>query len=335
MLNLQENVDLTPLNTLHLKSTASHLVVLSRVEQLGELSAVLANYSQFFVLGGGSNLIVPALYNGLVIHNQLYGIKISKQGDDCFVTAMAGENWDEFVAYCTAQGAFGLENLSLIPGTVGASPIQNIGAYGVEVKDFITEVLVYDLERAQLVHLTNEDCQFSYRNSFLKNNSRYIVISVSFKLSVQSQLNLSYGDVAQKMSALESSTPHDLRDIIIAIRQSKLPDPKELGNAGSFFHNPILPEKKVQELLVRYPKLPMFPTGDPDYIKVSAGWLIDNLGLKGTRQRNIGVYPKQALVLVNYGGACQSELLQFAAWIQTQIKAHYDLQLNIEPIILS
>lgn len=335
MLNLQENVDLTPLNTLHLKSIASHFAVLSRVEQLEELRAVLANYSQFFVLGGGSNLIVPALYNGLVIHNQLYGIEISKQGDDCFVTAMAGENWDEFVAYCTAQGAFGLENLSLIPGTVGASPIQNIGAYGVEVKDFITEVLVYDLECGQLVHLTNEECQFSYRNSFLKNNSRYIVISVSFKLLAQSQLNLSYGDVAQRMSTLESPAPHDLRDIIIAIRQSKLPDPQELGNAGSFFHNPILPEKKVQELLVHYPKLPMFPTGDPDYIKVSAGWLIDNLGLKGTRQGNIGVYSKQALVLVNYGGACQSELLQFADWIQTQIKTHYDLQLNIEPIILS
>lgn len=335
MLNLQENVDLNRLNTLHLKSTASHYLVLKQVDQLDAIGFIISNYPQFFVLGGGSNLIMPPTYQGLVIHNQLRGIKIAKVGQERIVTAMAGENWDEFVGYCNTQGAFGLENLSLIPGTVGASPIQNIGAYGVEVKDFIEEVLVYDLQTAQLVSLSNNECQFSYRNSLLKNNSRYIVISVSFKLFAQPDLNLSYGDVAQRISAITTPSPCDLRKIIIDIRQSKLPAPEELGNVGSFFHNPVLPEKKAQELLIQYPNLPLFSTSDPEYIKVSAGWLIDNLGLKGLRHGNVGVYSKQALVLVNYGGACQSELLKFADWIQSQIKDRYDLHLHIEPIILS
>ncbi len=335
MLKIQESVDLTRLNTLHLKSTASYFVVLNQIEQLEELGAMITNSLQFFVLGGGSNLILPEHYQGLVVHNQLRGIQIVQNGSERFVTAMAGEPWDDFVAYCTEHGAFGLENLSLIPGTVGASPIQNIGAYGVEVKDFIDEVVVYDLHTRQFVHLSNHDCLFSYRNSALKNNARYIVISVCFKLSAQAQLNANYGDVAQKLALIKHPTPADLRATIISIRQSKLPDPAVLGNAGSFFHNPILPEEKAQKLLVQYPNLPLFPTTDPDYIKVSAGWLIDNLGFKGLRQGNVGIYSKQALVLINYGGAYQSELLKFADWIQMQVKEHYDLHLNIEPIILN
>ena len=335
MLNPQENVDLTPLNTMHLKSTASHYMVLEHVEQLDEICGMISNFSQFFVLGGGSNLIVPSLYQGLVIHNRLRGITITDNGKERIVTAMAGETWHDFVTHCTKNDAFGLENLSLIPGTVGASPIQNIGAYGVEVKDFIEEVLVYDLHIAQLVTLSNHECNFSYRNSLLKNNSRYIVISVRFKLSAQPDLNLNYGDVAQRIAAITNPTPHDLINIIIGIRQSKLPDPQELGNVGSFFHNPILPQENVRKLLVEYPNLPQFATSDPDYIKISAGWLIDNLGLKGLRHGNVGVYQKQALVLVNYGGACQTELLNFAGWIQSQVKDRYDLHLHIEPIILN
>lgn len=335
MLTIQANVDLTSLNTLRLQSTASHYVVLNQIDQLDKIGSIITNYSQFFVLGGGSNLILPLNYHGLVIHNQLRGITITENNQERMVTAMAGEPWDAFVAYCTANQAFGLENLSLIPGTVGASPIQNIGAYGVEVKDFIDEVLVYDLHTMQLRTLSNAECTFSYRNSYLKNNARYIVISVRFKLSAQSNLNINYGDVSQRMTIFSNPTPNDLRTIIIDIRQNKLPDPQELGNAGSFFHNPILPEKKAHLLLEQYPNIPFFPTTTPEYIKVSAGWLIDNLGLKGIRQGNVGIYPKQALVLINYGGAHQAELLKFADWIQTQVKVHYDLQLNIEPIVLN
>lgn len=332
---IQEQIDLTSLNTLHLKSTASHYLVLNNLDQLDELSAVLSKFSQFFVLGGGSNLIVPSVYKGLVIHNQLRGIEIKQQGDQRLVTAMAGENWDDFIAYCLSQEAFGLENLSLIPGTVGAAPIQNIGAYGVEVKDFIEQVNVYDLHTRQIICLNNSDCQFTYRNSILKNNTRYIVLSVCFKLSSKVNLNTNYGDVALKMASLENPTSQDLRDVVIEIRKSKLPNPVELGNAGSFFHNPVLPEIHLQNLLKQYPNIPRFSTADPEFIKVSAGWLIDNLGLKGLRKGNVGIYPKQALVLVNYGGACQTELLTFAEWIQDQVKAYYGVDLNIEPMILN
>ncbi|WP_298628094.1 UDP-N-acetylmuramate dehydrogenase [uncultured Legionella sp.] len=334
MLNILDDIDLTSLNTLHLKSTASHYVVLNQVKQLDELREAIANFPKFFILGGGSNLIMPIRYHGLVIHNELRGITMTKVGQEQIVTAMAGENWDSFVAYCCSHGAFGLENLSLIPGTVGASPIQNIGAYGVEVKDFIKEVLVYDLQTAKLVTLSNSECQFSYRNSFLKNNSRFIVISVSFALLTEPDLNANYGDVAHRLASLTNPMPYDLRTIIISIRQSKLPDPNVLGNAGSFFHNPIIPQKIAQKLCMQYPNLPAFPTNDPEKIKVSAGWLIDSLGLKGLRQGNVGIYQEHALVMVNYGGAYQAELLAFAERIQSQIKEHYDIELNIEPIIL-
>ena len=334
MLNIQKNTDLTSLNTLHLKSTASHYIVLNKLEQLSEINEIISNFPRFFILGGGSNVILPLQYQGLVIHNDLRGITITEIAQEKVVTAMAGESWDEFVAYCNTNGAFGLENLSLIPGTVGASPIQNIGAYGVEVKDFIKEVVVYDLQTSKLVRLSNHECQFSYRNSFLKNNSRYIVVSVSFTLFTQPNINASYGDVAQKLSSITNPTPHDLRSVIISIRQSKLPDPKELGNAGSFFHNPVIPKNIAQKLCIQYPNLPVFPASDSEKIKISAGWLIDNLGLKGFRQGSVGIYQKQALVLVNYGGAYQAELLKFAYWIQSKIEEHYDVQINIEPIIL-
>ena len=334
MLNILNDIDLTPLNTLHLKSIASHYVVLNDIEKLDELRETLSNFSQFFILGGGSNLIIPSRYPGLVIHNELRGIIITKNGHEQIVTAMAGENWDAFVANCTTHGAFGLENLSLIPGTVGASPIQNIGAYGVEVKDFIKEVLVYDLQTSKLVSLSNEECQFSYRNSFLKNNSRFIVISVSFSLLTKPNLHVNYGDVAQRLSTLTNPTPFDLRNIIINIRQSKLPDPEILGNAGSFFHNPIVSKNIAQQLLSKHPNIPLFPTHDPEKIKVSAGWLIESLGLKGLRKGNVGIYQEHALVIVNYGGSYQAELLEFANGIQSQIKEHYDIALNIEPIIL-
>lgn len=334
MLNILNDIDLTPLNTLHLKSTASHYVVLNQIEQLNELREIISNHSHFFILGGGSNLILPERYQGLVIHNKLHGINITQIQGKQIVTAMAGENWDAFVAYCTNHGAFGLENLSLIPGTVGASPIQNIGAYGVEVKDFIKEVLVYDLQTAKLVSLSNSECHFSYRNSFLKNNSRFIVISVSFALLTEVNLNANYGDVAEKLSSITNPIPRDLRNIIISIRQSKLPNPDELGNAGSFFHNPVTAKVIAEKLAKQHPMLPIFPTHDPDKMKLSAGWLIDSLGLKGFKQGNVGIYQQHALVMVNYGGAYQTELLTFAHWIQSQIKETYDVELNIEPIIL-
>lgn len=334
MPTIQQQIDLTHLNTLRLCSKASHYTVLTQLNALPKLQQAITQFPKFFVLGGGSNLILPEHYQGLVIHNQLRGIEISLEEGKCMVTAMAGEPWDDFVAYCCRHGAYGLENLSLIPGTVGAAPIQNIGAYGVEVKELIHHVTAYDFERAHIVTLTNAACQFRYRHSMLKNNPRYLVLSVTFQLATKPGLNLSYGDVAQHLSQIAEPTPTDLRQTIINIRQSKLPDPNQLGNVGSFFHNPIIPIIQAQALSHQYPKLPTFDTEQPAMKKISAGWLIDNLGLKGLRRGNIGIYPKQALVLINYGMANQTELLEFAAEIQKNVRESYQIQLNIEPIIL-
>ena len=335
MLTIQNSINLTPFNTLRLNSIANHYIQLTSLEQFDEIASIIANYPRYFVLGGGSNLILPENYDGLVIHNQLEGIIFD--GDNSgykLVTAAAGEIWDDFVANCLENQAYGLENLSLIPGTVGASPVQNIGAYGVEVKDFIDYVTVYDLTTRKLVKLSNAECQFSYRNSYLKNKPQYLVTSVTFKLPTTAKLMISYGDIAKQIALIENPTAHDLRQCIIATRQSKLPDPAEIGNAGSFFHNPIIPAVQAQELKQRFPNLPIYPTADLEQVKVSAGWLIDNLGLKGTRSGNIGVYPKQALVLVNYASANKDELLTFAKDIQAKIYEYYQIRLNIEPIIL-
>jgi UDP-N-acetylmuramate dehydrogenase len=335
MLAIQNSINLTLLNTLRLNSTTNHYIQLTTSEQLDEIASIITDYPRYFVLGGGSNLILPENYDGLVIHNQLKGITFDDDSSGYkLVTAAAGEIWDDFVANCLANQAYGLENLSLIPGTVGASPVQNIGAYGVEVKDFIDYVTVYDFNLRQLKKLSNAECQFSYRNSYLKNKPQHLVVSVTFKLPTTAKLMISYGDIAKQMATIENPTAHDLRACIIATRQSKLPDPAEIGNAGSFFHNPIVAAVQAQELKQRFPNLPIYPTANAEQVKVSAGWLIDNLGLKGIRSGNIGVYPKQALVLVNYANANKDELLAFAKEIQAKVYDYYQIQLNIEPIIL-
>lgn len=335
MLAIQNSINLTLLNTLRLNSTTNHYIQLTTSEQLDEIASIITDYPRYFVLGGGSNLILPENYDGLVIHNQLKGITFDDDSSGYkLVTAAAGEIWDDFVANCLANQAYGLENLSLIPGTVGASPVQNIGAYGVEVKDFIDYVTVYDFNLRQLTKLSNAECQFSYRNSYLKNKPQYLVVSVTFKLPTTARLMISYGDITKQMATIDNPTAHDLRACIIATRRSKLPDPAEIGNAGSFFHNPIIASVQAQELKQRFPNLPIYPTANAEQVKVSAGWLIDNLGLKGTRSGNIGVYPKQALVLVNYANANKDELLAFAKEIQVKVYDYYQIQLNIEPIIL-
>ncbi|TXJ00716.1 MAG: UDP-N-acetylmuramate dehydrogenase, partial [Neisseriales bacterium] len=254
MLTIQNSIDLTQLNTLHLNSIANHYIQLASLEQLDEIASILTDYPRYFVLGGGSNLILPENYDGLVIHNQLKGTTFDDDSSGYkLVTAAAGEIWDDFVANCLANQAYGLENLSLIPGTVGASPVQNIGAYGVEVKDFIDYVTVYDFNLRQLTKLSNAECQFSYRNSYLKNKPQYLVVSVTFKLPTTAKLMISYGDIAKQMAMIDNPTARDLRACIIATRRSKLPDPAEIGNAGSFFHNPIIASVQAQELKQRFP----------------------------------------------------------------------------------
>ena len=303
------------------------------MSSLSQIANTISN-TKFFVLGGGSNILLPELYDGTVIHNQLLGIQLVADADDyALVSAAAGESWDSFVLYTLTNGWFGLENLSLIPGTVGASPIQNIGAYGVEVKDFIESVEVFDIKSKQIKIISKEECNFSYRNSMFKTNPNYIVTSVTFRLFKTPILNAKYGDLIHKLELITNPTPLDLRNAVIEIRSSKLPDPKIIANVGSFFHNPIVEINTAKKLKDKYPNLPVFVVDDT-HSKVSAGWMIDNLGLKGYRVGNMGVYNKQALVLVNYDAATKTEVLEFAGFIQDKVFKEYGVFINIEPIII-
>lgn len=331
----QADYSLIELNTLRLQSVVDHFVILSNVNELPQIKQFIDDKQvRFFILGGGSNLVLPEKYTGLAIYNQLKGINLVEENVDYVtVKVMAGEVWDDFVAYTLLHNWYGLENLSLIPGTVGASPIQNIGAYGVEAKDFIAYVEVYDIATNSFIQLSNAQCSFSYRNSIFKTQPNYIVTAVIFCLRKHAKLNTSYGDLAKALSLIVNPTAQDLRNIVMNIRSQKLPDPKFIANVGSFFHNPVMLNLDVEALCVKYNNLPVYPV-DSTHSKVSAGWLIDNLGLKGYRQGNVGVYIKQALVLVNYATATKTEVLSLAKLIQDMVLKKYSIQLNIEPIIV-
>lgn len=334
MLEIHYQYDLSRLNTLALKSNAHQYFELTSLDQLPELYELIKFTPQYFILGGGSNVILPENFHGLVIHNKLRGINVLEQDHQrTLVSAAAGEPWDEFVEYTLEQGYFGLENLSLIPGMVGASPIQNIGAYGVEVKDFIVKLSVYDLQAGIIKEFDNAQCKFSYRSSMFKQAPHYLVLNVIFSLAHIPLLHTNYGDIKLQISQINNPNAHDLREIIIKTRQSKLPDPRITPNAGSFFHNPVVDSEVAEKLKIHYPQLPMWPM-PLDQIKLSAGWLIDNLKLKGFRQGNLAIYEHQALVIVNLGGATKSELLGFAKIIQLKVYETYKISLTIEPIIL-
>ena len=334
MLTILHHQDLTSLNTFHLSAQATNYCRLDNLSQLPAIREQLANFSSHLVLGGGSNILLPERYDGLVIHNHLRGISFEQQADAIMVTAAAGEIWDDLVDSTLAHGAFGLENLSLIPGSVGAAPVQNIGAYGVEVKDFIEYVTVYDLTSGQTLDIPKSACGFAYSNIIFKTKPNYVVVSVTFRLSAIPQLKLSYADLAKAFADQANPTPAQVRQAVISIRRNKLPDSAQIGNVGSFFHNPLIPDAAAEKLASNFPGLPVYPADKAGHKKVSAGWLIDKLGLKGYRQGNIAVYDKQALVLVNHASATQQELLVFAHEIQAKVLAAYGVSINIEPIIV-
>ncbi len=330
-----QNYDLTKLNTLRLRSSAKYFTNLTSITQLSELAEFIQEKKcSFIVIGSGSNILLPELYDGLVIHNDLFGVELIYRGaTTVMVKAMAGYLWDSFVANCTISGWYGLENLSSIPGTVGAAPVQNIGAYGVEVGDFIQEIEVYNFATMSLETIKHKDCAFSYRNSMLKKQPKYMVVSVVFKLNRKPALNLSYPEVAKYMAIIKSHTPVNLRRCIIELRATKLPNPAIIHNVGSFFHNPIVSCETVEYLKSIYTELPIYKV-DENHYKLSAGWLIDKLGLKGFQVDNMMVYEHHALILVNKGNATQKESLSFATIIQKKVLEKYNVQLNIEPIII-
>ena len=336
-MNIQENISLKKYNTFGIDVNAERFISISSVYELQEL---LKQEKDLFLLSGGSNMLLTKDIKNLVVHLNIKGISIDREHDNSVhLTVNAGENWHDFVLWAIEQGYGGIENLSLIPGNVGTCPIQNIGAYGVEVKDTITKVEAIEIATNKLVSFSNEECAFGYRNSIFKHNAKgkYIITSVCFELSKDNhKLNTSYGAIEKELTDQNITNPtiKDVSNAVIAIRQSKLPDPKEIGNSGSFFKNPVISIELFNELKNKYPAIPSYPVSDSE-IKVPAGWLIEQSGFKGKRFGDYGVHEKQALVLVNYGDASGEEIFKLAQKIQQTIKENFKIDLEIEVNVIA
>ncbi|TDQ29764.1 UDP-N-acetylmuramate dehydrogenase [Tenacibaculum caenipelagi] len=335
-MNIQENISLKEYNTFGINVNAKRFVSITSVYQLQQL---LKEEKDIFLISGGSNMLLTKDIDTLVVHIDIKGISIDRENhNDIHLAVNAGENWHEFVLWCVSQNYGGLENLSLIPGNVGTCPIQNIGAYGVEVKDTITKVEAVEIETGKLISFSAEECQFGYRNSIFKNEAKgkFVLTSVSFRLTKNNhKLNTSYGAIESELTSKNITNPtiKDISDAVIAIRQSKLPDPKEIGNSGSFFKNPVISKEHFEKLQTSSPNIPSYVISDTE-IKVPAGWLIEQSGFKGKRFGDYGVHEKQALVLVNYGNATGKEIYDLAQQIQKTIKDKFDIDLEIEVNII-
>ncbi len=324
-------------NTLGIDVLADYFV---SIDDLSELEKIKSLISPKLFLGGGSNILFTQNYTGTVIYNRLKGIKILRQEQDTvLVRAMGGENWHNFVLKMHHQGYYGLEYLALIPGTVGASPVQNIGAYGFEVKEFIETVEAFDCQKNSSVIFSAEECDFSYRESFFKKNpGRFFITAVTYRLTKVPLIDLSYQALQryfiEKEMVEDQVTAADILSAVIAIRSSKLPDPKVLANAGSFFKNPIISLNQWKSLQQKYPQLVYYPQNDGLAVKLAAGQLIDIAGFKGVREGDAGMHKDQALILVNYGNASGSSLYQFAEKVQKKILSQFGIMLEVEPLIL-
>jgi len=333
--NCTPKLGLKQRNTLGIESYAEQAMVISTSEQIPSLlQDIKAHGLPWQVLGGGSNVVLPSALAGVTLLIDIAGKEvISSNETETLIRVGAGEPWHDFVQWTLAQGFPGMENLALIPGTVGASPIQNIGAYGAEVAHFIECVEAFDTQTQNFVTLNRSECQFAYRDSYFKQHpGRFIITQVIFKLPKVWSAKLSYAELA-KQFANQSPTPQEIFNAVCAIRSSKLPDPQVLGNAGSFFQNPIVSELQYIELAKQYPAIVSFPDAAGQR-KLAAGWLIDQCGFKGKRIGPVGVYDKQALVLVNYGGGSAQEILGLAKQIQDKVHETFGVQLQIEPNIL-
>jgi len=285
------------------------------------------------MLGGGSNLLLTKNYEGLVSKNELSGIEILTADNSVFVKSAAGENWHDLVLFTIKNNLGGIENLSLIPGSVGAAPMQNIGAYGVEVKDVFHELEAYEIATGKIKKFNAQQCSFGYRESVFKQElkNQFVITSVTLKLTKNPTLNTSYGAINDELKkrGITNPTIKDVSDAVISIRQSKLPDPKEIGNSGSFFKNPVIAKSKFFALKEKFPDIVNYPVDDNN-VKLAAGWLIENAGWKGKTIGNYGVHKNQALVLVNYGGANGNDIYQLSEDILKSVKMLYDVELERE-----
>lgn len=329
-MDLKHHHSLKAFNTFGIDARAKLFVRFSEPDELAE--ALTLDESRL-ILGGGSNILLRKDFDGLVLKNEVSGIDILSEDDDSVIVKVgAGENWHSFVMHCIQKGWAGLENLSLIPGNVGAAPMQNIGAYGVELKHCFHELEAYELASGKLKRFGNEACEFAYRSSIFKTWARgqYVICSVSFKLSKTPQVNTSYGAIEQELERMGVTDPgiREVSQAVINIRQSKLPDPKVIGNAGSFFKNPVIDKAQFEKLQAEYPNIPSYPAGEK--VKVPAGWLIETAGWKGKRFDNYGVHEKQALVLVNYGGSSGDQIFELSTRILEDIKDRFGIELERE-----
>ena len=333
----QKNISLKPFNTFGIDVIAKEFVAVASIEEL--VKVLDTNPTDILVLGGGSNMLLTKAVEALVLHVNLKGItEISKSENSVRIQVAAGENWHELVCWCLDKNYGGLENLSLIPGNVGTAPIQNIGAYGVELKDSFISCEALNIHTKTLKTFTKDDCDFGYRNSIFKQalKGQYIITSVVFELSSKHHhLKTNYGAIETELNSygIDPPTIQDVSKAVISIRNSKLPDPKVIGNSGSFFKNPIISLTKFEELQTQFPQMPSYKVSE-DAIKIPAGWLIETSGFKGKTFTNYGVHSKQALVLVNHGGANGTDILNLSLQIQNAIKFIFDIDLETEVNIL-
>ncbi len=332
----QKNIALRSLNTFGISATAKQFSEVTSVEMLKE---IVSKHKDLFILSGGSNILLTKDVDKPVLHLNTKGIEIVKKNQESvWVTAQAGENWHEFVCWCLENDFGGLENLSLIPGNVGTSPMQNIGAYGVEIKDSFESLEALEISSGEIRTFYPNDCAFGYRESVFKNTlkGQFIILNVTFKLTVKDHLiHADYGAIKEQLKLAKVADPdiHDISKAVIAIRRSKLPDPKEIGNSGSFFKNPVVSTAHFLKLQSRFPEMPYYKLSEEE-VKVPAGWLVEKCGFKGKRFGDAGVHKKQALVLVNYKNASGNDILSLAKTIQEAVFKDFGINLEMEVNII-
>lgn len=336
-MEIQENASLKAYNSFGIDAKAKLLSSISTTEQALE---VLNQHKSenLLILGGGSNILFTKDFDGLVLRNCIYGTNILQESDEEVIVKFgAGESWHSAVMYCIKRGFSGIENLSLIPGNCGAAPMQNIGAYGVEIKHVFQSLEALHIQSGEIRTFSNTECAFGYRESIFKNKVKgeYLILNISLKLSKQPKFNISYGAIGQQLEKMgvEKLSIKAISDAVIHIRQSKLPDPKEIGNAGSFFKNPIIAKELLNEIQKSYPDVVNYPVDD-EQVKLAAGWLIDQAGWKGYKKEDFGVHKNQALVLVNYGAAKGAQIYKLSEEILQSVKEKYNVDLEREVNII-
>jgi UDP-N-acetylmuramate dehydrogenase len=328
-----QNISLVSFNSFGIESTAKTFIELSDVSELNDLIKSDFLKNNYYILGGGSNILFTENFDGTIIHPVFKGVEIiEKNSDSVKIKVKAGEVWDDFVSFCVDHDFGGIENLSLIPGHCGAAPVQNIGAFGVEIKDTLTEVEIMNLESGKILTLSNAECNFGYRSSVFKNSMKHswMILSSTYKLTTKNHnFSTHYGNISEELKNFQKVNLSSIRQSVIDLRTKKLPDPKIIGNAGSFFKNPIVNSSKAEEIKKQFPDAPVYPVSETE-TKLAAGWLIEKCGWKGKRTGNVGVHDKQSLVLINYGHAKGSEIINLSEKIKSSVLEMFNIKLETE-----